>query len=67
LPSDNREQIVPSEAAVLKVLTKIGYLSCDLKYHYCVHGRKLPYFPAHKTHREFFIKNFRKKNNNTGQ
>jgi len=23
---------------------------------------KLPYFPAHKTHRDFFVRNFRKKN-----
>jgi hypothetical protein len=24
---------------------------------------KVPYFPAHKTHRDFFVRNFRKKNN----
>ena len=29
------------------------------------HGstKKLPYFPAHKTHRGFFVRNLRKKNN----
>jgi len=25
-------------------------------------GKHLPYFPAHKTHRDFFVKNFRKNN-----
>jgi len=25
------------------------------------HALLLPYFPAHKTHRDFFVRNFRKK------
>ena len=24
--------------------------------------KNIPYFPAHKTHRDFFVRNFRKKN-----
>jgi len=28
----------------------------------CQHGKGMPYFPVHKTHRDFFIRNFRKKN-----
>jgi len=33
-----------------------GVKLCD------VQNVKIPYFPAHKTHRDFFVRNFRKKN-----
>ena len=33
------------------------------KKHFCNIYIKKTYFPAHKTHRDFFVRNFRKKNN----
>jgi hypothetical protein len=42
------------------VVVTVTQVSMCLKF-YLVIVSVLPYFPAHKTHRDFFVKNFRKK------
>jgi len=39
---------------ILRVVLKMGIVMSFVV-------RILPYFPAHKTHRDFFVRNFRKK------